>query len=610
MTDIEEIKSCLQHGWKLCFAQPKDKNPGSLMGRGWQSKVVRDEAGAKLWLDKCPDANVGVLLGQKSGIVDVEWDTPEGRELLARYIDENVKTPTYQSGKSIHRLFQFGLNLPQKTAVKYRGLEFRIGVGGAAQSIIPPSVHKTGRTYKWLPGLSPADVEPIPMPFELLAACHYYADLSDHQKAEVDEEGNLYVPEGCRHDWMKHRAAQMRNWGLAGSQLLEVMQTLDSEVSHFDDKDREARLSSLCDWMTDNIQPKGIDLPKPEYSTGAVTADKLLEKKIVREFAVDNFMVMGEPMVIGGPSKALKTSIMLDLAVSISTGTNFLKDFKVPRQRPVMVISGESGEKTIQDSLRAIVEQRGLPAERLESLHVSYRLPKLDKDTHVENLIGEMKSKGIDIVFIDPLYRSLRAGESAGNVFSMGEKLENIAERIHRAGITPVLAHHFRKQGKTHSESPDLEDLSQAGIAEFGRQFLLLKRRQIYRHDGNHVLWFQWGGSAGHQGMKILEVTTGTYQTGLTWTSTLRTDEEWEKVEAERKKESQTAEIDERTQLIQDFIRDNPGVSMNQINKQCGGKRSVNKEIVDALIESETVRTEQGPRRANLHFLSEMAVTD
>ena len=92
----------------------------------------------------------------------------------------------------------------------------------------------------------------------------------------------------------------------------------------------------------------------------------------------------------------------------------------------------------------------------------------------------------------------------------------------------------FRKQGKTYSESPELEDLSMSGVAEFGRQFLLLKRRKQYEMDGKHDIWFSWGGSAGHQGLKVLEAFTGTRTGGVEWQASLLDPHALELEDAER----------------------------------------------------------------------------
>lgn len=341
------------------------------------------------------------------------------------------------------------------------------------------------------------------------------------------------------------------------------------------------------------------------YQTFAIRGSQLLTKSIKRDYIVDNFLVRNEPMVIGGASKALKTTVALDLAVSIVSGTKFLGEFEIKQPESVMFLSGESGESTLQDNLKQMIQAKQIDPESLDRLEIGFRLPKLDDLSCVDDLVAELISKEIKIIFVDPLYRSLRVGDSASNVYSMGERLELIAERIHRAGITCILLHHFKKQGRTHAEAPELEDLSQSGIAEFGRQFLLLKRRKLYEHDGNHCLWFSWGGSAGHQGASILEAYSGTNKLGLTWQTTLRDVREWEALQKESKTVEKDARIDDLRERVLEVIGANPGIKSTEIVTQLKANRSTLKEILEALEYDMEIHFQPGDKNAKLWFRNE-----
>jgi hypothetical protein len=47
--------------------------------------------------------------------------------------------------------------------VKVNGIEVRLG-GNAGQSVSPPSRHRSGVQYQWLPGMSPSDVDVARLP--------------------------------------------------------------------------------------------------------------------------------------------------------------------------------------------------------------------------------------------------------------------------------------------------------------------------------------------------------------------------------------------------------------------------------------------------------------
>ena len=350
------------------------------------------------------------------------------------------------------------------------------------------------------------------------------------------------------------------------------------------------------------------------YRAKFISAADLSAKTIVRDYFIDDFLVANEPMIVGGASKTLKTSITLDMAISLVSGTPFLDHFEVKAPQRVAFISGESGESTLQENIISICRAKGIDPRSLDGLLMGFKLPKLDDSNQVDDLIAELAQVDCKIAIIDPLYRSLRVGDSASNVYSMGEKLELIAEKIHRAHITPILNHHFRKQGRSHDHAPELEDLSQSGVAEFGRQFLLLKRRAVYKWDGAHDLWFNWGGSAGHQGMKMLTVNTGTRSTGVRWDIRLQDEADWESenqekkaLEEEAKKMERAAEKEEKLESakgeILAIVENHPGLTTNGLLEEFGGSKRDLVELLNGLEAEGRIEFRQGPRNAKLWHL-------
>lgn len=103
---------------------------------GWNEDYMRHV------FSRMPHSNMGFRLGE---IMDVEGDTPAANKRLLR-ITKNCPHPMYTSSKSVHHLF---LNPdPDLTIVKWEGIEFR---GKRHQSVLPPSRHKDGHRYCWLP---------------------------------------------------------------------------------------------------------------------------------------------------------------------------------------------------------------------------------------------------------------------------------------------------------------------------------------------------------------------------------------------------------------------------------------------------------------------------
>jgi hypothetical protein len=135
-------------GWHLCPMESGSKNPGSILGANWPAKCSNDPAVIAAWPEDC---NIGVLLGPRSGIIDLEYDSDQGEMLVEDWIETTgVVTPSYRSAKSVHRLFRWEDRF-ELDGAKFGlyGVEFRFGCD-KAQSVIPPSLHESGVRYEWI----------------------------------------------------------------------------------------------------------------------------------------------------------------------------------------------------------------------------------------------------------------------------------------------------------------------------------------------------------------------------------------------------------------------------------------------------------------------------
>jgi replicative DNA helicase len=226
-------------------------------------------------------------------------------------------------------------------------------------------------------------------------------------------------------------------------------------------------------------------------------------------------LVSGQPAVLGGPKKTLKTSVAVDMAVSLGSGEPFLGKFGVPGRVRVALMSGESGPATVRETAIRVCEEKGLKLKDCDVLWSS-DLPRLANEEDRRGLKAYLHEHKVGVVLIDPLYLCLLAGGrnvSAGNLYEIGPLLRQAGQACLSAGATPVFTHHTTKGGGKkagRTEPLDLDDLAFSGIGEYVRQWLLLNRRSPYQPGtGDHLLLMSVGGSAGHSGCWEVDVNEG-----------------------------------------------------------------------------------------------------
>jgi hypothetical protein len=163
------------HHIKGSGAKQCGKHPSG--GASWQHRAAKTEDDILAWVEDYESTgkpfNIGLQLGPVSGIIDIEWDDEEAKRYAEQIGITRIDTPTYQSGRSEHRLFRWDdrLEVVEKAVVYPGGLEVRLGVGKkATQSVIPCSWHYSGRQYVWKPTKGIDEVEIAPLPEVLVKA--------------------------------------------------------------------------------------------------------------------------------------------------------------------------------------------------------------------------------------------------------------------------------------------------------------------------------------------------------------------------------------------------------------------------------------------------------
>ncbi len=343
-------------------------------------------------------------------------------------------------------------------------------------------------------------------------------------------------------------------------------------------------------------RPTHVRLPRP---TRRIPPDAY-DLDLRPEFLVKGILVKGAPCIVGGRSKTLKTTVAVDLAISLGSGTKFLGRYEVPRAVKVAFWTGESGQPTIRETALRIAKSKGLDLGGV-AVDWSFDLPKLCREDHITALKQVILERHLEVIIIDPLYLSLLSAETAGqasNLFAMGAALEPLSRLAQETGVTIILLHHFRKSATHDPTNPcELEDLSQSGGAEWARQWLLLQRKGNYQPDGTHDLWLRAGGSAGHSTLVALAIDEGLIDPetggGRHWKVVVSNqaeaiaDDRAKKV-AERLEKQDAKEVERIAKVVEALKRNPKGKSVRGLRTETGLDTPTLNRILDRLTQDGT----------------------
>lgn len=166
---------------------------------------------------------------------------------------------------------------------------------------------------------------------------------------------------------------------------------------------------------------------------------------------INGFLHQGLKAALGSSSKARKTWILTDMAVSVATGLDFWRYTTVESR--VLYINFEIPAVFFRSRLLAMYAARGV--KQVPNLDVwnlrGYAAPlwKL-----LPEFIERLKQGNYALVIIDPIYKSLggREENAAEDVAEVCNEMERMAVQT---GCAVVYAHHFSKGNQSQKEAID-----------------------------------------------------------------------------------------------------------------------------------------------------------
>ena len=471
-TALEYVDS----GWSVLPVKPEEKRP--YMTNWLQyNKVRATRETVTNWFNNLSGAGIGAVTGRISGMVvlDIEHYCPIPiAELLKKYPTQMV-AKTGSGG--YHLYYQYPRNVAKvSNRVKiFEGADLRADGGFI---VLPPTVHPNGNRYEWIQK-GPLGAFPMTL-----------LDLTS--KPTIPNEGWITealrgVSEGGRNDTCARLAGYFFKKGLTS----DIVEALLLEWNERNDPPlpvREVR-TTITSIERSHSAPV-TQFTSVEYTddrNAPVTEDKPSTFGLMKmtdyvkgyggegvSWLVDEWLPDKSITFLVSPPESYKTWILLDLAVSVATGTPFLGRYEVKTTGPTLIIQQEDSHAGLTDRLALIVEQKmnSLPSMKEDQWSIP-AMPDLpiyvhpDRQLHFDNkqVIEEMERQIATVrpkvVLIDPLYSTTNTTDNY--MADLANKMMVLKTWRDRYGCSFVIAHHSKK---------NLDPDSTAREDSWGSQFL------------------------------------------------------------------------------------------------------------------------------------------
>jgi hypothetical protein len=375
------------------------------------------------------------------------------------------------------------------------------------------------------------------------------------------------------------------------------------------------------DWIdrAERIRGELAAFGQGQAHDGPFTTAELRQQVQQQVEIVRGVLVERQLAIVGGPTKSLKTLLVLDLMISMATGTPLLgyAPWQCDRPRRVGFYSGESGATTLLRKHDAICQakSRRLPPEDQRAFQERINanmvwktiLPDLSDKMMLNRLQQEVRRHRLEVLALDPLLLCMgTAAKDLANAAVTGETLMRANRAVLAEGCTLILVHHpsgdRARQLSPQAHDPlELTGLAYPGITNFVRQWMTINRAAPYEHENRcNRMWLNIGGS-GLQAGGIFHVTITEGRDHDRWDVNVETQGGRIDGERQRRDAAEQAETQDRCRRVLEYVRRHPGASLRQMARNRTELRGIGEVgIRDALRSLQSrgaVRSENPPGR-------------
>lgn len=270
--------------------------------------------------------------------------------------------------------------------------------------------------------------------------------------------------EGRRSDVIWYLENKLSEAGMSPEEIIAVIKESDwNKYQGRRDEDHRLRTE-----LSKVIEKKVETKTRPDQKSMPVSgirvesfSDVMSNLRTSPGWQVPGFWMRNSHGIVAGEPKSFKSTLVMDMALSIASGKPFLNKYPVDETGPVLYIQNENAHWIMKDRFEKMLANKGLVGKinrSKDKLSVefppevpfyminqqSFMLSDADHQEYLEDLIKEMKP---ELVVLDPLYLMFQGDvSSAQDLFPILQWLLYL-KNTYNVGICVI--HHYNKSGES-----------------------------------------------------------------------------------------------------------------------------------------------------------------
>lgn len=167
---------------------------------------------------------------------------------------------------------------------------------------------------------------------------------------------------------------------------------------------------------------------------------------------IEGVLRQGHKMLISGASKAGKSFLLIQLAIALAKGSEWL-GFKCKKSR-VLYVNLEIDKASFFNRFAVVLKRLGLKTSKEDYLYTwNLRGKAKPLDKLLPTLIRRVKSHNFDAVIIDPIYKVITGDENKATDMA---RFTNLFDKLcMETGAAAIYAHHHSKGDQGYKKAMD-----------------------------------------------------------------------------------------------------------------------------------------------------------